>query len=46
MATLADHIAAFTSGLTTPALPDDVQELARICLLNAYGIAMCGLDTP
>lgn len=46
MATLSNRIAAFTSGLETSSLPDDVQELARICLLNAYGIALCGLDTP
>jgi 2-methylcitrate dehydratase PrpD len=44
--TLSVRIAAFTSGLETASLPADVEELARVCLLNAYGIALCGLDTP
>lgn len=46
MPTLSRRIAEFTSALETHRLPPDVQELARICLLNAYGIALCGLDTP
>lgn len=44
--TLADGIARFTSGLTIDTLPADVAELARNCLLNAFGMALCGLDTP
>lgn len=44
--TLSARIAAFTSSLETHSMPDDVAELVRTCLLNAYGIALCGLDTP
>ena len=43
---LAQGIANFTSGLGIDSMPDDVVELARNCLLNAYGIALCGLETP
>lgn len=46
MPTLSARIAAFTSRIATADLPEDVQELAQVCLLNAYGIALCGLDTP
>ncbi len=45
-ATMSARIAAFTSALDSDGLPADVLELARVCLLNAYGIALCGLDTP
>lgn len=46
MAPLAARIAAFTASLSAEALPEDVHELARLCLFNAYGIALCGLGTP
>lgn len=46
MPALGEEIARFTHGLTIESMPADVVELARGCLLNAYGIALCGLDTP
>jgi 2-methylcitrate dehydratase PrpD len=44
--TLASELAAFTSGLRFEALPADVVEKARTCLLNGYGIALGCHDTP
>ena len=44
--TLSARIGAFTSALDMSSLAPDVEELARLCLLNAYGMALCGLDTP
>lgn len=46
MTTLAESIARFTAGLTPEALPPDVAEKARVCLLNGYGIALGGHATP
>nr|WP_247897291.1 MmgE/PrpD family protein [Azospirillum argentinense] len=44
--TLAAAIARFVAGLTLDNLPPDVVEKARVCLLNGYGIALGGHDTP
>jgi len=43
---LAAAIARFVAGLTLDSLPPDVVEKARVCLLNGYGIALGGHDTP
>ncbi|WP_244592445.1 MmgE/PrpD family protein [Azospirillum palustre] len=43
---LASAIARFVAGLTLDSLPPDVVEKARVCLLNGYGIALGGHDTP
>lgn len=45
-ATLAAAIARFVAGLSLDSLPPDVAEKARVCLLNGYGIALGGHDTP
>jgi 2-methylcitrate dehydratase PrpD len=44
--TLAHGIARFTAGLDIGSLPSEVIEKARICLLNAYGMALDGHATP
>lgn len=36
----------FVAGLEAGSLPPAVAEKARLCLLNGYGIALAGLDTP
>ena len=46
MEPLSDQIAAFTSKLRVEEMPADVVELARLCLFNGYGIALCGHETP
>ena len=44
--TLARSMAAFAHGLDMESLPPEVAEKARTCLLNGYGIALGGHDTP
>ncbi|MBC7802066.1 MAG: MmgE/PrpD family protein 4, partial [Gemmatimonadaceae bacterium] len=44
--TLADTLAAFVHGLNPGTIPPDVQEKARTCLLNGYGMALGGHATP
>ena len=44
--TVASVLGRFVSGLDTAGLPPAVVEKARLCLLNGYGIALAGLDTP
>ena len=46
MPTLTHQIATFTSALTADSLPSDVTEKARTCILNAFGMALNGQDTP
>jgi 2-methylcitrate dehydratase PrpD len=46
MPTLSEHIGRFVSGLTPAALPPEVAEKARACLLNAYAMGINGHDTP
>jgi 2-methylcitrate dehydratase PrpD len=46
MTTLATHIARFTSTLDAKAMPREVVEKARACLLNAYGMGLDCHDTP
>ena len=46
MTTLAQEIARFTSELSIGNLPGEVNEKARTCLLNAFGMGLNGLDTP
>ncbi len=36
----------FVSGLSRETIPDEVQERARICLLNGYGVGIGCHDTP
>ncbi|MGB9118366.1 MmgE/PrpD family protein [Bradyrhizobium sp.] len=43
---LIHDIAAFTSNLTLDNLPPEVSEKARTCVLNGFGMALNGLDTP
>ena len=43
---LAHAIARFTTGLDAGSIPAEVQEKARTCLLNAYGMALDGHATP
>ncbi|HYG85398.1 MAG TPA: MmgE/PrpD family protein [Azospirillum sp.] len=43
---LAATIAGFVAALDMDSLPADVAEKARTCLLNGYGIALGGHDTP
>lgn len=44
--TLARSIAEFTSGLETGRLPAEIEEKARVCLLNGYGIGLGCHPTP
>lgn len=46
MPTLTHQIATFTSSLTLDSLPPEVSEKARTCVLNAFGMALNGQDTP
>jgi 2-methylcitrate dehydratase PrpD len=46
MPTLSRQIADFTSRLSLASLPDEVNEKARTCILNAFGMGLNGLDTP
>src|SRR6185369_4035143 len=43
---ISSAIAEFVSTLSLDRVPTDVAERARICLLNSYGIAVCGWMTP
>jgi len=43
---LVHDIAAFTSTLTLENLPPNVTEKARTCVLNGFGMALNGLETP
>lgn len=44
--TISRRLAEFVVHLDFPALPKAVQEKARVCLLNGYGIAMGCYNTP
>ncbi len=44
--TLARHIAEFVGGLDIENVPEDVVEKAKCCVLNGYGMAMGGRETP
>jgi len=44
--TLAQELGRFVAGLELAAVPPDVVEKARTCLLNGYGIALGGHATP
>jgi 2-methylcitrate dehydratase PrpD len=46
MTTLAARLAGFIAGLSTEALPAEVEAKARTCLLNGYGIALGCATTP
>ena len=46
MRTLSSAIGIFVAGLTPARLPAAVVEKARACLLNAYGMALNGHNTP
>lgn len=46
MSTLTQRIARFTAGVSLENLPPEVIEKARTCLVNAYGMALGGRDTP
>lgn len=46
MTTLSQHIAGFVHALDVDRMPTEVVEKARGCLLNAYGMALDGRDTP
>jgi 2-methylcitrate dehydratase PrpD len=46
MTTLSQHIAGFCRQLDIANMPAQVVEKARVCLLNAYGIALSCHDTP
>ena len=43
---LARQIADFTTGLAMGTLPAEVEEKARVCLLNGYGIGLGSHPTP
>jgi 2-methylcitrate dehydratase PrpD len=43
---LARHLAHFVVGLDADSIPATAVERLRACLLNGYGIALGGLDTP
>lgn len=43
---LSHAMAQFAVKLQQQQLPDDIEERARVCLLNGYGIALGCLDTP
>ncbi|MDX5360222.1 MAG: MmgE/PrpD family protein [Alphaproteobacteria bacterium] len=43
---LVQDFGTFIAGLTMDTLPADVEERARICLLNGYGIGIGCHDTP
>jgi 2-methylcitrate dehydratase PrpD len=44
--TLAQELGRFVAGLDLAAVPAPVVQKARTCLLNGYGIALGGHDTP
>jgi 2-methylcitrate dehydratase PrpD len=46
MTALAASIARFVAALDMNTLPQPVLEKAKACLLNAYGMALAGHDTP
>lgn len=46
MTTLSQHIGNFVHALDIDRMPAEVAEKARGCLLNAYGMALDGHDTP
>ncbi len=46
MTTLAAAIAQFVASLDVASLPAPVVEKAKACLLNGYGMALNGRDTP
>jgi 2-methylcitrate dehydratase PrpD len=46
MPTLSQQIGDFTSRLSLGNLPPEVNEKARTCILNAFGMGLNGLDTP
>lgn len=46
MTSLSQHVAAFCHRLDIANMPAEVVEKARVCLLNAYGIALSCHDTP
>lgn len=46
MTTLAHELAHFVVGLSRERLPPEVVEKARVCLLNGYGMALNGWNTP
>ncbi len=46
MTTLSQHVAGFCHRLDIANMPAEVVEKARVCLLNAYGIALSCHDTP
>ncbi len=46
MRPLSSAIGTFVAGLTLATLPAAVVEKARTCLLNAYGMALNGYNTP
>src|SRR5215210_3595348 len=43
---LTRDLAARASAVSYDALPDDVRELARQCVLDYYGVALAGADDP
>jgi len=45
MPSLSQQLARFVAQLDYDKLPPDVIEKARVCLLNAYGMALGGRDT-
>ncbi|MFN0317346.1 MAG: MmgE/PrpD family protein [Burkholderiales bacterium] len=46
MTTLTQEIARFVAGLQADTIPAAVSEKAKVALLNAYGMALAGRDTP
>ena len=46
MAGITKNLATFLSGLTFDDLPDAVVEHAKMCLLDFFGVALCGSETP
>ncbi len=46
MHTLTQDMARFVAGIQLDNLPPEVIEKARTCLVNAYGMALGGRDTP
>ena len=46
MRSLSAEIGSFVAGLKRDTLPATVVEKARLCLLNAYGMALNGYNTP
>lgn len=46
MAYLADHIGTFTSELRFADIPGEVTRKAKLCLLDALGVALASTETP